>query len=95
MTPSAVLAPLRKLAPPLYRSDRTRVRKFPTREARMRHIAHRCETGWRLKHRRDADGTCWIRLDYGRVFPIREEIAVSAQELGYYAKRQRDVRHFV
>lgn len=95
VNPAAFLAPLRNLAPPLRRSDRTRIRKFPTREARMLHIAHRCETGWRLKQRRDADGLCWIRLEFGRVFPIREDIAVSAQEFGYYTKRQREVRHFV
>lgn len=95
MTPAALIAPLRHLAPPLRRADRTRVRTFATREARMIHIAQRCETGWRLSQRRDEEGHYWIRLQYGRVLPIREDIAVSAAEYGYYAKRQTDVRHFV
>lgn len=61
----------------------------------MIHIALRCDTGWRLSQRRDGDGQHWICLQYGRLFPIREDIAVSVQEYNYYVKRQSDVRHFV
>lgn len=95
MTPAALIGPLRHLTPPLRRAERTRLRTFPTREARMTHIAHRCETGWRLSQRVDAEGRYWLRLQFGRIFPIREDIAVSAAEHAYYAKRQRDARHFV
>ena len=95
MNAAALIAPLRNLAPPLRRADRTRARTFPTREARMIHIAHRCDTGWRMSQRRDGEGLYWIRLQFGRVLPIREDIAVSAAEFAYYAKRQREVRHFV
>lgn len=95
MNAAALIGPLWNLAPPLRRADRTRIRAFPTREARMLHIAHRCETGWRLSQRRDGEGRYWIRLQYGRLFPIREDIAISAAEYAYYDRRQRDARHFV
>lgn len=95
MNAAALINPLRHLTPPLRLAERTRERTFATREARMMHIAQRCESGWRLRPHRDEQGRCWVRLDYGRVFRVREVIAVSAREFGYYGKRQCDVRHFV